>query len=161
MITVLMECRDQEAALARSLGALVPGAVEGLVREAIVFDHGSGDGSAKVADAAGCRFIPAVAMAGTIAAARSDWLFILETGACPLAGWIEAFDAHMASSTRPARLKPSDERGPFAKLRLRSRPLRGGMLIPKSAVRPGSDGLKRAVRGVRPITLAAGMHPAA
>ncbi len=57
MLTIILECRDNEAELAQTLSALVTGAVQGIVRDVIVLDHGSRDGSAKVADAAGCRLL--------------------------------------------------------------------------------------------------------
>ncbi len=41
MLTIIMECRDDEAELAQTLSALVSGAVEGIVRDVIVLDHGS------------------------------------------------------------------------------------------------------------------------
>lgn len=56
MLTVIMETKDNEAELAQTLSALVAGAVEGLVSDVIILDHGSTDGSPRVADAAGCRF---------------------------------------------------------------------------------------------------------
>ena len=40
MLTIIMESRDSEAELAQTLSALVSGAVEGLVRDVIVLDHG-------------------------------------------------------------------------------------------------------------------------
>ena len=84
MVTVLMECRDQEQPLARSLAALVPGAVEGLIREVLVLDRGSTDGSARVAEAAGCSFLKDTDVGAALARARSDWIFLLEPGARPL-----------------------------------------------------------------------------
>ncbi len=48
--------RDHEAELAHTLSFLVAGAVEGLVGDVVVLDHGSSDGTSSVADAAGCRF---------------------------------------------------------------------------------------------------------
>ena len=40
MLTVLMECHDQESELAQTLSVLVAGAVEGLVSDVAVLDHG-------------------------------------------------------------------------------------------------------------------------
>lgn len=57
MISAIIATFDCERSLAQTLAALVPGAVDGLVTEAIVADGGSRDGSAIVADAAGCTFI--------------------------------------------------------------------------------------------------------
>ena len=56
MLTIIMETRDNEVELAQTLSVLVAGAVEGLVSDVIILDHGSRDGSVHVADAAGCRF---------------------------------------------------------------------------------------------------------
>ena len=53
MISVLIETRNDEAELAHTLASLVPGAVEGVVREVIVCDRGSTDGTASVAEQAG------------------------------------------------------------------------------------------------------------
>jgi glycosyltransferase involved in cell wall biosynthesis len=57
MISVLIETKDDEEGLARTLSTLIGGAVEGLVREVIVCDRGSTDQTHKVAEHAGCAFI--------------------------------------------------------------------------------------------------------
>lgn len=56
MLTIIMETQDNEAELVQTLSVLVAGAVEGLVSDVIILDHGSRDGSSRVAEAAGCRF---------------------------------------------------------------------------------------------------------
>ncbi len=162
MVTVLMECRDQEEPLARTLAALVPGAVEGLIREVLVLDRGSTDGSARVADAAGCSFLENTDLAAALARARSDWVFLVEPGARPLSGWIERFVDHMTASAGAARLSPaSDRRSPLL-ARIRGRGLRCGLLIRKdeavSALRKG-DTLSLLGRRVRPRRLACEIVP--
>jgi glycosyltransferase involved in cell wall biosynthesis len=92
MISVIIATRDDETRLAMSLAALVPAAMEGLVREVIVVDRGSRDGTAVVADAAGCRFLEASdpnkdARRLAAEAARSDWLLFLPPGAILATGW--------------------------------------------------------------------------
>src|SRR4051794_13129654 len=82
MISVVIFTRDSEVLLASTLAALVPGAVAGLVREVIVADGGSTDGTATVADVAGCQFFastePLGARLSTAAAmARAEWLLFL------------------------------------------------------------------------------------
>ena len=82
MITVILATRDDEASLAHALAALVPAAADGLLREVIVVDGGSRDGTALVADAAGCRFLAGEGALGRDLAAaakiaRSDWLLFL------------------------------------------------------------------------------------
>lgn len=82
MISVIIPTRDDETPLAHALAALVPAAADGVVREVIVVDAGSADGTALVADAAGCRLIRGTGrlgpdLAGAAAQARSDWLLFL------------------------------------------------------------------------------------
>jgi glycosyltransferase involved in cell wall biosynthesis len=82
MISVILPTRNDEVALAYALAALVPAAAEGFVREAIIADGGSDDGSLEVADAAGCRFYRGSGrlgedLAAAAAIARSEWLLFL------------------------------------------------------------------------------------
>ena len=82
MISVIIPCRNDETALAHALAALVPAAAVGMVREVIIVDAGSTDGSSLVADAAGCRLMPGSGqlgpdLAAAAAGARSDWLLFL------------------------------------------------------------------------------------
>lgn len=93
MISVIIATLDCEFALARTLAALVPGAVDGLVGEAIVADGGSHDGTAIVADAAGCTFISVQGSLGlrlktAAAKARAPFLLFLQPGIVLDANWI-------------------------------------------------------------------------
>ena len=56
MLTVLIETRNDEEGLARTLASLVGGAVEGVVRDVIVCDRGSTDQTHRVAEHAGCHY---------------------------------------------------------------------------------------------------------
>ena len=80
MITVIIPTRDNEIDLAVALSALVTAAVEGIVKEVIVVDAGSRDGTVTVADAAGCTVIngngPDI-LIRVAEQARSDWLLFL------------------------------------------------------------------------------------
>ena len=80
MLTVIMECRDQEPELAHTLSTLVSGAVEGLVSDVIILDHGSKDGSSRVAEAAGCRFEVQWDIRDIIGSARGEWILMMEPG---------------------------------------------------------------------------------
>ena len=165
MVTVLMECRDQEEPLARSLAALVPGAVEGLVREVLVLDRGSKDGSCRVAEAAGCSVLRDTDLAAALARARSEWIFVLEPGAWPLNGWIGHFGDHMTASRQPASLSPAADHRPslIARLLGARRGLRYGLLMRRdqavAALRQG-DTLPVLVRRVRSRKLACEIVPA-
>lgn len=133
MLTVIMECKDQEAALAQTLSVLVSGAVQGLVSDVIVLDHGSTDGTATVADSAGCRFCLEWDLQETIRTARGDWILALQAGARPQAGWIDEIQEFLAVAQMSAQFSPSKIwRKPFLeRLMTRPEPLELGFLISK------------------------------
>jgi hypothetical protein len=94
MISVVIPTHESERALAHTLAALVPGALDGVLREVIVADADSKDGTAKVADVAGCRFlvIPGergARLAAAAATARADWLWFVQPGSIPGTSWVE------------------------------------------------------------------------
>lgn len=78
MITAIIESENQEVSLAHALAALVPAATEGLIRDVIVIDRGSHDGTRRVADAAGCTIVDGAeagdARRRAVEQARGDWL---------------------------------------------------------------------------------------
>lgn len=134
MLSVIIETHNDEEGLARTLASLVPAAVEGMVREVIVCDHGSTDQSHFVADHAGCRFITNGGIASGIRMAKSEWLIHLEPGARLCDGWTEPVAEHTASSTSAARFtRARNGRGGFFKgvFPTRKRPLSNGLLITK------------------------------
>jgi hypothetical protein len=92
MITAIIETQNDEVGLAHALAALVPAATEGIVREVVVIDHGSSDGTLTVADTAGCTIIEAARFKGdprrrAAEAARGDWLLFLPPSATLVPGW--------------------------------------------------------------------------
>jgi hypothetical protein len=114
MITAIIETRDNEVELARALAALVPAATEGIVRDVVVIDHGSTDGTLTVAEVAGCTIIEAARSAGeprrrAAEAARGDWLLLLSPKAVLRAGWSETAMAFVnrAIATGRARNAPA------------------------------------------------------
>ncbi|SER97677.1 glycosyl transferase [Rhizobium sp. NFR03] len=143
MLTILMETRDSETRLAQSLAALVAGAVEGLVSDVIILDHGSQDASGRVADAAGARFLTSWDMADVIGSARGEWLLLIEPGARPLGRWVDEIAEHMAIGGGPACFSASrrHRRPLLARLASRRPPLELGFLIKRAQVtgmtRPG------------------------
>ena len=93
MLSVIIATLDSEALLVATLAALVPGAMDGLVSEAIVADGGSRDGTATVADVAGCNFTVIEGPLGrrlktAAATARAPWLLFLRPGTVPDAAWV-------------------------------------------------------------------------
>lgn len=94
MISVVIPTLNAEAHLARCLTALVPAAVDGVVREVVIVDGGSSDATAKIADDAGATFIKAERgrgqqLAAGAAAAKSRWLLFLHADTVLQPGWEE------------------------------------------------------------------------
>jgi hypothetical protein len=90
MITAILSTRDDDMGLALALSALVPAAMEGIVKEAIIADAGAGDSTLRVADEAGCLVVPDDDGRGLGRAAdraRGDWLLFLTPAAVLEAGW--------------------------------------------------------------------------
>src|SRR2546423_11406338 len=112
MISVVIATHNSERALVATLAALVPGALDGVVREVIVVDGGSRDGTANVADAAGAQFVQIQEPLGTrlktaAATARGPWLMFMQPGIVPEVTWAEETgrfmrDTEFAGRTRAA-----------------------------------------------------------
>ncbi len=109
MITVIIETRNEEDRLARALAALVPAATEGFVRDVVVVDHGSSDGTLIVADAAGCTIVMVRSddrgyLLEAVGAARGEWLLFLSASVPVRDGWQAdafAFMDRVTTSGRP------------------------------------------------------------
>lgn len=162
MLSVLIETHDDEENLARTLASLVGGAVEGLVRDVIVCDSGSSDGTLRVAEHAGCHI--ARNLAAGVAQAKGDWLLVLEPGARLAEGWVDEVVAHLAKFAMPARFAPAHgSREPFLSRALR-RPsaLRQGLLIRKqqaAALARKAPSAEALARGLAMRTLSADIWP--
>ncbi len=164
MLTVVLECQDQEPELAQTLSALVAGAVEGLVSDVVVLDHGSRDGTSRVADAAGCRFHSQWDIKDIIRSARGEWLLFVEPGARPQAGWIDEVSEYVALNKVPARFTASrGYRRPFFQRVGRVRPpLELGLLIPKKlAISAATSGMRLTefVKAQKPHRLSSELIP--
>jgi glycosyltransferase involved in cell wall biosynthesis len=108
MISVVIPTRNAERQLPRCFDSLIGAAVQGLVREVIVADGGSADGTLAVADAAGAHIVQAGGSRGAwlaagADAARCDWLLFLHPETALETGWeaeVESF-LHQAVPERP------------------------------------------------------------
>ena len=105
MISVLIPNQDSERLLVPTLSALVPGSAEGLLREVILADGGSTDGTARIADAAGCEFrvLPGDARERLRAAARNvrgSWLLLLDPSSVLEEGWTREVAKFVESTER-------------------------------------------------------------
>jgi glycosyltransferase involved in cell wall biosynthesis len=92
MISVLIPTQDSERLLVPVLSALVAGSAEGLLREVVLVDGGSTDGTARIADAAGCEFrvLPGDTRERLRTAARNvrgPWLLLLDPASVLEEGW--------------------------------------------------------------------------
>jgi rSAM/selenodomain-associated transferase 2 len=93
MISVIVPTLNAETTLARTLAALVPAAVEGLIREVIVVDAGSTDATRAIAEEAGAILVDCGAggrgrqlIAGA-ERARFPWLLFLHADTELEPGW--------------------------------------------------------------------------
>lgn len=153
MLSVLIETRNDEEGLARTLASLVGAAVEGVVREVIVCDLGSTDQTHRVADQAGCSYLASGGIAAGIRQAKSEWLLMLEPGARLVEGWTEPVAVHVAKSTISARFSRARiDRAPFlARVFGGNRALAEGLVITKrqaTALSRATGGAEAVARGL-------------
>ncbi len=94
MISAVIPTLDAERHLGRTLAALIPAAVDGLVREVIIADGGSRDATLSIADHAGAEIVKSepgrgAQMRAGAARARFPWLLFLHSDTVLEHGWIE------------------------------------------------------------------------
>ncbi|MBX3480911.1 MAG: TIGR04283 family arsenosugar biosynthesis glycosyltransferase [Caulobacter sp.] len=101
MISVVIPTLNAAGGLPPSLTALIPAAVEGLVKEVIVVDGGSTDATLAIAEDAGARLLTTPPsrggqLAAGCEAARGDWLLCLHADTRLAPDWETAAAHHMA-----------------------------------------------------------------
>jgi rSAM/selenodomain-associated transferase 2 len=109
MISVVIPTLNAEAGLVQTLAALVPAALDGLVREVIVVDAGSCDRTGEIAEEAGAAFVTRSGgrghqLAAGAEQARFPWLLFLHADTVLQPGWerdAAAFMEAVDSGTRP------------------------------------------------------------
>src|ERR1700694_230007 len=127
MLSVIIPTEGLEPPAVATLTALVPGAAAGLIAEVLLIDRSGTNVIERVADVAGCRFLPfegshAAALAAGARQARAPWLMFLHAGAVLDSGWIEEtaqFIQGVSSSGRPRAGIFRYARSPYADTRLR------------------------------------------
>lgn len=92
MLSVVIPTLNAEAALARTFACLIPAAVRGLVREVIVSDGGSNDGTLKLADSVGANIVlgkrgRGPQLAAGAETARAEWFLFLHADTVLAQGW--------------------------------------------------------------------------
>ncbi len=105
MITVVIYTHDSALILVPTLSALVAGSAEGLVREVLLADAGSTDGTEAIADAAGCGFLQPPGDLGerlraVAATARGTWLLFLDPASVLEEGWTREAGKFLENSDR-------------------------------------------------------------
>jgi hypothetical protein len=153
MLTVLIETKDSEEALARTLASLVSGAVQGVVRDVIVADRGSTDQTRRVAEHAGCHVV-ATGLADALGQAKGEWLLILEPGSRLLDGWIGPVAMHVSNAGGAARFTRMRLPGArwFSGWFTKQRPLSRGLLILKDEAIRRRTGDAQDLARLRPIS---------
>jgi glycosyltransferase involved in cell wall biosynthesis len=101
MISVVIPTLNHERALARCFDALIPAAVRGVVRDVIVADGGSSDGTLGIADAAGAHIVAAGKLRGEqlhvgAGMARAEWLLFLHPETQLEPGWDQEVESFLA-----------------------------------------------------------------
>ncbi len=101
MLSVVIPTLNAAPELGRTLSALVPAAIDGLVHEVVVADGGSSDETAAIAEAAGAHFILAAPqgrgqqLQQGAAAAKEKWLLFLHADTVLEPGWEQEVQDHI------------------------------------------------------------------
>ncbi len=157
MLSVIIETKDQAEELARTLASLVAAAVEGVLRDVTVRDHGSSDLTRQVCEAAGANWLDHGDIGDAVRKTRCDWILLIAPGARLLDGWTEPVVKHMQTLNSPARFARSRAHrlGFFARIGKSRNALAEGLLIHKrqalALARSGmnSEGLARGLAAKR------------
>ncbi|MEM7732241.1 MAG: TIGR04283 family arsenosugar biosynthesis glycosyltransferase [Pseudomonadota bacterium] len=93
---------NAQAGLERSLPPLGEGLTSGLIRDLVISDGGSTDGTVQIAEAAGARLVTGSASRGGqlrrgAEAATGEWLFFLHADTVLPPGWTDGVYAHLGS----------------------------------------------------------------
>ena len=105
MLSVVIATHNSERQLVPVLSALVQGVTAGILRDVTLVDHGSTDGTATIADAAGCAFLQSVSDVGMrlrqgAAQSRGSWLLFLSDRSILEEGWAREVTAFIETVER-------------------------------------------------------------
>jgi rSAM/selenodomain-associated transferase 2 len=99
-LSIIIPVRNGGPRLANCLAALVPGAVDGLLRQVIVVDGGSTDASVGLARDMGADVIETAPgrgrqLAAGVSAAKHEWLLLLHGDTVLEDRWVDAVHSHI------------------------------------------------------------------
>jgi rSAM/selenodomain-associated transferase 2 len=105
MISVVIPTLNAERHLGPTLSALVPAAIDGLIREVVIVDGGSADATCRIADEAGARVVKSAPGRGQQLAAgareaKGRWLLFLHADTVLAPGWEEEAFHHVQGIER-------------------------------------------------------------
>jgi glycosyltransferase involved in cell wall biosynthesis len=116
MLSVIIPTSDSAADLQGLLAALVPAAMDGLVREVICADAGSSDQTHEICEDSGARLL-AGGLVAAAQAAKSDWVLVLPVEIRLRDDWAVAMKAHLVRGKRSAVVRGAREPGFAARFR--------------------------------------------
>ncbi|MEO1149702.1 MAG: TIGR04283 family arsenosugar biosynthesis glycosyltransferase [Pseudomonadota bacterium] len=101
-LSVIIPTLNAQARLPACLKILVPGAIDGLIREVIVSDAGSTDATLAIAEELGATLVQGARgrgaqMRAAAVQARGTWLLFLHGDTCLGPGWMSDIRRHLAS----------------------------------------------------------------
>lgn len=103
MISVIIRNLNSAPRLQAVLTSLVPAAAEGIVRQVIVLDGGSTDGSLEICDDAGADILDA-SLLEALDQARGGWILLAPIGIRLRRGWEAQVQSHIEADGGPALL---------------------------------------------------------
>jgi len=112
MISVIIPTLNNSETLAPCLAALIPAAVDGLIRQVIIADGGSTDATSAIAESAGAEIVSAPPpradrlIAGA-AAAKQPWLMFLTPDGVLAHDWEREVDAHLEALSANGAARPA------------------------------------------------------
>ncbi|MCU4179038.1 glycosyltransferase family 2 protein [Bosea sp. BH3] len=147
MLTAVIRADDSARALAATLSILIPAVAEGFLGHAVIVDAAGAPEIESIADTTGASYLhasPAEAWRQGAAAARGEWLLLLDAGDVPQAHWAQVVERHLLiAPERPALLPLRSAAGSLrerAAISFGARRLRAGLVVPKAAVLAGRLG---------------------
>ncbi|MGV6850436.1 MAG: glycosyltransferase [Marinibacterium sp.] len=109
-LSIVIPTLDAADDLPRCLESLFEGLHAGLIREVVISDGGSGDGTRAIAESAGAVWIAGPASRGGqirrgVSMVKGSWILILHADTVLTAGWTQAVGTHIETGGGPAHFR--------------------------------------------------------